>query len=146
MENLSVTIRHPEGKAAGGVLIGGGLLAGALTAFLPAGDPLLGFAIAGTALILGGVFLRSARRTETLDDRGICIRTARGEMRYPWQSVERVTVLPDRGKYSPPTIGFRITGRRGTLEIDYTRRTLACVRHYYGEPDFDEWGRPPIMN
>ena len=146
MENLSVTIRHPEGKAAGGVFVVFGFLAAVLNTVLPSGDAILGYVIAGIALVLAVVFFCMAKGSKTLDQDGICIRGIRSEKRFSWQSVEQVTILPDRGKYSPPAIGFKIAERRDTLEIDYTKRTLACVRYYYGEPDFDEWGRPPIMN
>ena len=145
MESPSVTLHYPEAKAAGGAFAGIGLLAAVLNMVLPNGDTVLGYVVAGVALVLAVVFFCMAKGSKTLDEEGICIRGIRSEKRFSWQSVERVTILPDRGKSFPPAIELRIAGQRGGLEIDYTKRTLACVLRYYGQPDADRWGKPPTM-
>lgn len=146
MENPSVTLHYREANAAGGILVVIGLLAAVLNTVLPSGNAILGYVIAGIALVLAVVFFCMAKGSKTLDQDGICIRGIRSKKRFSWQSVERVTILPDRGKSFPPAIELRIAGQRGALEIDYTRRTLACVLRYYGQPDADQWGKPPTMS
>lgn len=148
MEKPSVTIRHKEGYAAAGLFFGGAVLIVFLnTVLLPERleDQVLGYAIAAMAAVLAVVFLLWARCTETIDENGIGIKRPFWWYRYPWDAVQRVGIIPPPGK-DLPKIEIRVAGRRSALLIDYTKRTAACVRHYYGEPDFDKWGKTPTIS
>lgn len=96
------------------------------------------------AAVLAVVFFLWARCTETIDEHGICIRGVFGMKRYTWDTVKRVGIIPPPGK-DFLKIEIRISDRRSALLIDYTRRSLECVRYYYGEFDFDKWGKPPTV-
>ena len=59
--------------------------------------------------------------------------------------IGKVSILPPQGK-DLPKIRFRNVDGAHIAYIDYTKRTLACVRAYYGEPDVDHWGKPPAVH
>lgn len=148
MNNPSVTIVRKEGYATAAVSFGMAVLIAFLNTVMPSAkrdEWILGYAIAAIAVVLAVAFLLWARCTETIDENGICIRRPFSQNRYPWDAVQRVGIIPPPGK-DFPKIEIRVADRRSPLLTDYTKRSLACIRHYYGQPDFDEWGQPPTIS
>ena len=124
------------------------LMAFVLNMVLPSAqrdERILGYVIAAIAVVIGVAFLFVARRSDTLDESGITIRCSTKEKRYDWSEIGKVSVVPPQGK-DLPKLRFWTTDGQHIAYIDYTKRTLACVRAYYGEPDEDCWGKPPAVH
>ena len=148
MEKISVAIQHKEGCAVSVVAFVGAALAFVLNTVLPSAqrdERILGYVIAAVAVVIGVAFLFVARRSDTLDESGITIRCSTKEKRYDWSEIGKVSVVPPQGKDLPKLRFWTMDGQH-IAYIDYTKRTLACVRAYYGEPDEDCWGKLPAVH
>ena len=144
MEKTSVTLTHKEGYLVTGLTFGGALLAIVLNTVMPSpqqDERVLGYVIAAIAVVIGVVFLFVARRSEILDEGGITIRGVSKVKHYGWNEIGKVAVIPPQGKDLPKLRFWTVDGQH-IAYIDYTKRTLACVHAYYGEPDEDRWGKP----
>ena len=148
MEKTSVTLTHREGYLVTGLTFGGALLAIVLNTVMPSAqrdERILAYVIAAIAVVIGVVFFFIARCSETLDESGITLRRFSKVKCYDWNKIGKVSILPPQGK-DLPKIRFRTVDGAHIAYIDYTKRTLACVRAYYGEPDVDHWGKPPAVH
>ena len=148
MEKTSVTLTHREGYLVTGLTFGGALLAIVLNTVMPSAqrdERVLGYVIAAIAVVIGVVFLFEARRSESLDEGGITIRSSSKVKHYGWDEIGKVGVIAPQCK-DLPKLRFWTADGQHIAYIDYTKRTLACVRAYYGEPDEDRWGKPPAVH
>lgn len=148
MEKPSVTITHKEGYATSGVVFGIAMLLFVFNTVMPStewGERILAYAIAAIAVVIGVVFIFIARHSETLDEGGMTIRYFSKVKHYGWNEIGKVVVIPPLGK-DLPKLRFWTTDGQHIAFVDYTKRTLACVRAYYGAPDEDHWGKPPAVH
>lgn len=147
MEKPSVTIQHKEGYAASGAFFGAALLMFVLNTVMPSAqhdEQILGYAIVAMTAVMGAFFLLWARCSETLDEDGITLRRLSKVKRYGWNEIGSVSIQPPQGK-DLPKLQFRNTDGRHIAYIDYTKRALACVHVYYGNPDLSKWCKPPTI-
>ena len=54
-------------------------------------------------------------------------------------------VVVQQYKCKGPEFSIRIKKRKLPLGLDYTKLSLACITYYYGLPDEDKWGKPPMF-
>lgn len=141
MEKPSVTIQHKEAYAAGGLLCVLSLVIGLLN-WSANENTFPGVLIPGLGLLLALLFFFFGNCSEKLDENGICICTPFSEKQAAWDQVVCVGILAPSGK-DVPKIEFTLKNHSIPYQIQYTKRTLSCVRHYYGEPDWDKYGKPP---
>lgn len=147
MEKPSVTIQHKEAYFVSGIFFMFSLLAGILNGKLtvgPWGEQLLGYLLSAMGLLVAAVFFVWAKCTETLDENGICCHTPFYTRQYDWSKVCTVKICPPSGK-DLPKIEIAVEGHKVALQLDYTKRTFACILYYYGEPDCDEYGKRPSI-
>lgn len=145
MKPYTVTMQHWEGYLCGGLFLLVGLVVGC-SALL---RPLTGmeiFILCLCALLAAVSFFRGAS-WERLDENGICTKNPFRKTLYPWDTVSHVgIILADNGRGSLfPRIRVQIRSRKWPVHFLYTKGTLAAIRLYYGEPDEDQWGRPPDL-
>ena len=148
MEKPSVTLRHNEGCFLGVFLLTmTGLMVG-LSFVIPeaqgSGDisifVMVLMLICSVACFFWGTF------TETLDETGILIKRPYFSKKYQWCDIEQISiVVVQRYKSKDPEFSLKIKNSRFSLSIAYTKRTMACITCYYGRPDQDQWGKPPIL-
>ena len=86
-------------------------------------------------------FLLSGAKV-VLDETGIFFSSIFSEKKYRWEDVEKVGV-EKRSGYKSVTVEIVLFINGKKKRISYTRANLKCVRAYYGEPDFNEWGKEP---
>ena len=141
MEKPAVTIEHKEAYAVFGVMIFMFLAIVALNC-VTADSSLMGFVIAALCLAVAGLFLFMAKCSETIDENGIRIRTAFSEKQYSWDDVQSVGIAKPSGKDLPK---IEIKVHQSVLFVNYTKRSFSCIRYYYGEPDWDKYGKPPLI-
>lgn len=149
MEKPSVTLRHDEGYLLGGILF-------ILTALIIGMSTVVPIAqqtgqISVWIVVIPLVFCSIAcffwgSFTETLDENGISIKRPFCSKQYQWSDVTKVSIetVPSKGG-KMPEYSLKIKNRRFALPIDYTKRTMACIICYYGQPDQDQWGKPPNL-
>ena len=145
MEKPTLTIEHKEGNLLSVLFfLAAGFIFFLNTALSPSRqeEQLLGYAIAVTAGVLGVFFLLWARCSETLDADGITIRRPFGTKHHSWEEVGKIGIQPPQGKDLPKLWLQRADGRH-IAQFYYTKRSLACIRFYYGDPDYDNWNNPP---
>ena len=142
MEKPSVTIQHKEAYAVSGVLV-------VLVLFISflndatAEKGFLGLLIPVLCLLLAVFFLFLGRSSERMDEKGIYICTPFSTKQYHWDELSHVGILAPSGKdLAKIEIGLK---KGKILQLDYTKRTLSCVCYYYGEPDWDKYGKPPSI-
>ena len=140
MSNLSVTIsQKSESILVGVVFLLATVICGAVTCF---DGELIGGVVAICCALVSGYFFVRAGNQQTLHVDGISVKSYFGEQFYPWNMVEKTRILRTSSK-DLPHIEFYIRGRKRTIFIYYTKRTLECLLRYYGEPDIDLVKKPP---
>lgn len=143
MNDLSVTLTHKtESRLVGMAFL---LLAIVCGVFACIDREIIGVVIAVCSVLCSGYFFIRAGTQQTLNGDGICIKSYFGERFYPWAMVEKTKIIRTSSK-DLPHIQFFIRGRKTTILVYYTKRTLACLLHYYGEPDEDRVKKPPEHN
>lgn len=142
MEKPSVTIQHKEAYAVSGILVTLALVISLLNdSTAEKGFP--GLLITVLCLLLASFFLFLGKSSERMDEKGIYIFTPFSAKQYHWDEISHVGILAPSGKDLPKVeIGLK---KGGILQLDYTKRSLSCVRCYYGEPDWDKYGKPPSI-
>lgn len=162
MKKPSVTIKHPEALLIGASLVLFSLIAMIPNLVSPPEDPVYGWMLVAVLLVFGLIVLGFGESAEIIDEKGICIKGLLKKRRYGWSDIAEVGVARVRG--TRPVAAWHpevyITLRSGMprrtagemwltrnvntgLVLPYRRRVWECICHYYGEPDFDEWGKPP---
>lgn len=163
MEKPTVTVQE---KAAC-YLLGGGALVFSLimlipTVSAPEDEKIGGWIFAAFLFVCGIVVLGFADSKYIIDENGIYYKGFSKGYRYAWTDVIEVGVAKVRGKGHPPNYHpeIYITLKGGTpyragrgawivrnlntgIQLSYRRKVWDCICHYYGAPDFDEWGKPP---
>ena len=78
-----------------------------------------------------------------LDENGICFVRLASATRYSWEDVKQVGIGTQQLRYGTKTgvLVLQIKGRKKVLP--YTKKNMACIRAYYGAPDYDRWGKEP---
>lgn len=148
MKNPSVTLRHDEAHFLGGFMSLVTVAGFVLSRVLPA-DPFerrvsLVIAILMTVFCVA-CFFRGGF-AETLDENGILIIRPFYSKRYFWNDVMKISVkVVQQYKAKGPVFTLRIKNRKLPLSLDYTKRTMVCITCYYGQPDEDQWGKPPMF-
>ena len=162
MENPSVTVKHTEMNLLTGWVLIWVIMGAVVVATRDAEDRWAGWLILGF-LLLGCVVLAiQARSSETIDARGITLKTAFSERTYPWQDVREIGVSLTSAKQSVrPVLVVILPGGRSRMKatdlwrpsirycknefsLDYTQKVVDCIRHYYGELSYNDWGKPPV--
>lgn len=141
MEKPAVTMEHKEAYATFGAMTFLFLVIVALNC-VTADCSLIGFAIAALCLAVAGLFLFMAKCSETMDENGIRIHTPFSEKQYSWDDVQSVGIAKPSSKDLPK---IEIKVDKSVLYIDYTKRSRSCIHYYYGEPDWDKYGKPPSI-
>ena len=148
MEKPKVTLQHTEGYLLGGFMLLITVAGYALSRVQPA-DPFsrnLSTVIAIIMTVFGGACFYCGGFTETLDENGIHIKRPFYSKSYLWSDVVKVSVeVVQQYKSKGPQFSLRINNRRFSLPLEYTKRTMACITCYYGQPDEDLWGKPLIF-
>ena len=148
MEKPSVTLRHDEGYLLGGFMLLITVAGYVLSRVVPADLSLqkLSTVIAIILTVFCGVCFYWGGFTETLDENGIHIKRPFYSKQYSWCDVIKVSVEVVRKYKSPktPEFSLKIKNCKAPLALDYTKRTMACISCYYGQPDEDKWGKPPM--
>ena len=140
MEKLSVTLKQKRES----ILMAGIFLLMALTIGVVAyfDGQVVSIAVALLCVLCSGVFFFRTGNEQTMDAAGIHLKTYLGENHYGWELVERVKIIRTSSK-DLAHIQFFIRGRRKTVLVYYTKRTLECLRCYYGEADEIRAKEPP---
>lgn len=140
MDNLSVTLNQKsESILVGGLFLLMALIVGTVACF---DGQSVSIFVAALSVLCSGLFFFRAGNQQTLDAEGIHIKTYFGENHYSWELVEKVKII--RTSYKDLShIQFFIRGRKRTVLVYYTKRTLECLRYYYGEPDEVRVKEPP---
>ena len=142
MNELSVVlIQKKEGILAGVLFLLLTLICGMIAWFC---EETVGFFVAGLCALCSVGFFISTGNQQILDSEGIHIKCYFGAKHYPWELVEKTKIICISSK-DLPRIQFFIRGRKSTVLIRYTKRTFACLRYYYGEPDVDYVKKPPTI-
>ncbi|MBO5129967.1 MAG: hypothetical protein J6B95_06450 [Oscillospiraceae bacterium] len=146
MTSPSVTLLHKEAYVTSGGAFAFSLFILFLDRVFPAEGPeeVPGYLISAMCFALAFVFFLMGKRSETIDESGIRVQTIFSAKQYSWGHMKCISILPPCAK-SPPMIQIKIEGRFMPLYLDYTKRSLACIRFYYGEPDFDKYKTPPSI-
>lgn len=78
-----------------------------------------------------------------LDEDGIHFISHVSTTQYSWADVKQIGIGTQRMRNGIKTdvLIFHIKGRKKRLP--HTRKNMKCIRAYYGEPDYDEWGKEP---
>ena len=140
MNDLSVTLKQKrESIFLGGLFLLLTLVFGAIACFSGESGTIVAAVLC--ALGSGALFFRAGNQ-QVLDSEGIHIKTYLGEKHYPWELVEKTRIIKTSYK-DLPRIQFVIRGRKTSVWVYYTRRTLDCLRYYYGEPDENRVEEPP---
>ena len=105
---------------------------------------LIGVFVMIAAIMCSGYFFFYASCQQKLDAEGIHIKTCFGQTHYPWELVEKTRIIRTSSK-DLSHIQFFIRGRKRTVLVYYTKRTLECLRYYHGEPDEDRVKKPPSV-
>ena len=66
------------------------------------------------------------------------------EKQYAWQQIMNIGIAAPSGKDVPKLV-FAVKDVTMPVQIQYTKRTLSCVQYYYGEPDWDKYGKQPSV-
>ena len=148
MEKPSVTLRHDEGYLLGGLLLIMTALVFGMSLVVPVAQQtglisvwvVILLVLCSIACFFWGSF------TETFDENGIFIKRPFCSKQYHWSDVTKVSIkaVPAKGG-KMPEFSIEIKNRRFSLSIAYTKRTMACIIYYYGQPDRDQWGKPPML-
>ena len=140
MNKLSVALNQKsESLVLGGLFLLLALIFGVVACF---DGQSVSIAVAVMCVLCSGFFFFRAGNQQMLDAEGIHIKTCFGENHYSWELVKEVKII--RTSYKDlPHIQFFIRGRRTTVLVYYTKRTLECLRYYYGEPDEVRVKEPP---
>lgn len=162
MEKPSVTIKYSGYYLIGGYILMLTLLPLFIVGTLPEEEKWMGWLAVGLFLTAAvGVLLWGAT-VDTIDERGISRTSMFGDRCWAWSDIAEVGVARIHSRksvniYHPEICvtakgGWlrRLAGKqwklrnlRTGLTLEYKKDTWACICHYYGEPDFDEWGKPP---
>ena len=81
-----------------------------------------------------------------LDEAGIRYVTKAFTRQYSWADVQQIGIerqLIRGGSGVRGVIALRIKERK--KRILYTGKNMKCIRAYYGEPDYDRWGKEPCQ-
>lgn len=141
--DLSVTLEQkPESILVGGMFLLMAVVCGIIACF---DGQSVSIVIAVCCVLCSGYFFIRSGNQQTLNAEGIFIKSYFGQWHYPWNAVEKTEILRTSHK-DLPHIQFSIRGRRMPVLVYYTKRTLACLRLYYGEPDIDRVKKPPTNN
>ena len=146
MEKPSVTLRYDTFYLVGGLmLLLAALIAGLASTSVDQQSQRLSMVVAVLTAIFGVVCFLWGVSVTILNENGIFIKRPFYSKQYSWSDVEKVTIrwMPAKGG-KRPEISLKIANRKTSLAIEYTKRTMACVTCYYGEPDLDKWGKPPV--
>ena len=140
MDNLSVRLEQKStSKLVGWLFLFMSLVIGTIACL---DRDSVGVVEAILAVLCSVAAFMSAGNEQILDSEGIHIKTYFGKNHYPWEIVEKTRVVRLSSK-DLPYIQFFIRGRKRTVLVYYTKRTLACLRYYYGEPDEVRVKEPP---
>lgn len=141
MREVSVTLRHPEGYALGGLVTMTDLFIGSSAFFRPLAG--IELAIIGTSALAALWGFYRAASWERLDQTGIFLKRPFFQHQYTWAQVQSVRIVPmDNGNgMKTPRLQFTVPGRSTPLNLACTKRSLAAVQSWYGTPDEDLWGR-----
>ena len=149
MEGPSVTITYQEGLALG-------LICSGVAAFLVfmnaissifSDNPVMLWVVVGIAGTVAVLCLLVAASSTTFDEHGIRFKTPLFTKQFAWSDVKFVELRVDHGRNGGevPLLTMDIKGWIPGWPVSYTKRIMACIRCYYGEPNIDTWGRPPTM-
>ena len=146
MDKPSFTETYQTGYVAGAAC--GGLLAfGLFMTFVTdsAVDPLMLWIMTAALGLLTAFFFLLGASSQTWDEHGIRIKTPLFTKQFAWSDVKFVELRADRGRNGGgvPLLTMDINGWIPGWPVSYTRRIMACIRCYYGEPNIDTWGKPP---
>ena len=149
MEKPSVTITYQGFLALG--LVCGGFAAFLLfmNAISPgfSDDPVMLWVMVGAAVLFAVLCFLVAASSTTFDEQGIRFRSPLFTKQFAWSDVQFVALRKERtrnGGYAP-LLTMDLKGWLPGWPISYTKRIMACIRCYYGEPNIDTWGKPPTM-
>jgi len=148
MEKPSVTLRHDEAYLLGGFMFIITVASVSLSYVVPSDQQSRQVTL--VAAILEFFFCVACicwgASTETLNENGISIKRPFYRKQHAWSDVTRVSVeaMPSRGG-KRPVFSLEIKNRRFPLEIAYTKRSMACITCYYGQPNQEKWGKPPML-
>ena len=140
METLSVTLEEKSTNILLGVMFLFAALIVGVIAFFDGQSVSIAVTVIGAMCAV--FFLVRAGNKQILDANGIHIKTCFSEKHYAWDLVEKTKIIKTSSK-DLPHIQFYIRGCKKTVLVYYTKRTLACLYHYYGEPDVDCVKKPP---
>ena len=140
MDNLSVTLEEKSTSILLGVMFLFAALIVGVIAFFDGQSVSIAVTVIG--VLCSGYFFVRAGNKQMLDADGIHIKTYFSEKHYAWDIVEKTKIIRTSLK-NLPHIQFYIRGCKKTVLVYYTKRTLACLYHYYGEPDVDCVKKPP---
>ena len=148
MEQPSVTLRHDTAYLLAGFMLILTAINLTLTYVMPADleSRQISLVVAVPMILCCVACIYWGASTETLNENGIYIKRPFYSKRYLWSDVIKVSieVMPSRGGKTPE-FSLRIQKRRFPLAIAYTKRSMACITCYYGQPDQDKWGKPPVL-
>ena len=147
MEKPSVTKTYQESLALGLVCGGFAEFLLFMNAISPSfsDDPVMLWVVAGIAGAAAVLCFLAAASSTTFDEHGICFKSPLFTKRFAWSDVKFVELRKDRsrnGNYVP-LLTMDLKGWIPGWPISYTKRIMACIRYYYGEPNIDTWGKPP---
>lgn len=165
MEKPSVTIKHSGYYLIGGYLLVLSLLPLLIVGTRPEEEKWMGWLAVGLCLAAALGMLLWGATVDTIDERGISRTSMFGHRCWAWSEIAEIGVarVPDHKSINSfhPEICItakggwlrRIAGKqwkirnlRTGLTLEYEKKTWDCIRHYYGTPDFDEWGKPPTVS
>lgn len=160
MKKPTVTIRRPAYCALGGVMIVLSLIGIFPAISAPTGEKLTIWMCMGWLFAIGLIYFVLSRAAEIIDENGIYFKGVFKKNRLAWSDIIEVGVakLPGTNR---PVICITVKGGKSGQAVGrmwhrsnasagyclpYRRKVWDCIRHYYGEPDFDEWGKPPTVS
>ena len=148
MEKPSVTLRHDEAYLLGGFMALITVAGFVLSRVVPA-DPSarkLSLVVAIIMMVFCSACFFWGGFEETLDEHGIFIKRPFYSKRYLWSDVTKVSIeVVQQYKSKGPEASLRIKKRKLPLSLAYTKRSMACITCYYGQPDEDQRGKPPML-
>lgn len=148
MKKPTVTIRHDASHLIGGFLF---IITSAivgLTFVKPADQEsgLITYIVITLSYVCCAVCFFWGASSETLDENGIYLKRPFCSKQYLWSDVTNVSVkVVQQYRRKGPEFSLKITNRRFPLTLDYTKSCMVCISYYYGEPDQDKWGEPPVF-
>lgn len=143
MEKPSVVIQHKEAYGLSGLLGLMALIMGILN-FATGEMTVFEWLLPLLPIVLAVFFLFYAKCSEKIGEDGICIQTPFSKKQYAWHQIECVGIEAPSGK-DMPKIVFAVTNCTVPVRMQYTKSVLSCVQYYYGEPDWDKYGKPPSV-